>query len=329
MAASAHLLDVPGQDSAEYAPKPARHGFRHEVILHGDGAEGFVRQTMPLISRAIERDSPVLIAVAPDRIERLGEALGARRGRVAFVDIRQIGANPARIIPAWREFLERTGPSGGEPLGIGEPVWRGRSTAELDECWRHEALLNVAFGGGRPWRLLCPYDVDGLEDHVIEAAHICHPLIAGEQGCGVSSRYRRNVRPFDGTLEEPTGEVGELSFGEAELGLLRRRLTSWARLEGLPSADVEDLVLAVDEIATNSIRHGGGRGQLRMWRVGGSLLCEIRDAGQMRDPLLGRARPNDAAVCGRGMWIVNQLCDLVQIRSSPAGSQIRLHKRLG
>lgn len=330
MGASSDLLAVPrGTPPDENQAVPGQ-GFRHEVILHGDGADGFVRQTMPLIEQAIESRAPVLIAVSPDRIAGLREALGARAARVGFADIRRLGANPARIIPAWRAFLRANSFSdGGEPLGIGEPVWLGRSTAELDECWRHEALLNVAFpSGGRAWRLLCPYALDSLDDHVIEAAHVCHPLISGPGGAHLSSCYRSQARPFDGRLEEPPAQVGELEFTEADLGAVRHRLSSWARVEGLPSGATEDLVLAVDEIATNSIRHGGGSGRLRMWREEGSLLCEVRDEGRIHDPLLGRVRPGDEAVCGRGMWIVNQLCDLVQIRSSAAGSQIRLHKHL-
>ena len=129
-------------------------------------------------------------------------------------------------------------------------------------------------------------------------------------------------------LPEPPGRPGELAFGEADLGTIRRRVSGWARSEGMSAERTRDLVLAVDEIATNSIRHGGGRGRLRMWRETVELVCEVRDAGQMRDPLLGRVRPGEEALCGRGMWIVNQLCDLVQIRSSPTGSQIRLHKHL-
>ncbi len=331
MAASARvLLEGPPVTPAERRPDEPRHGFRHEVIFHGDGADGFVRQTMPLIDQAIDRQGPVLIAVSEARIARLKEALGARAANVSFADIRRLGRNPARIIPAWREFLRASRfEQGGEPLGIGEPVWHGRNTAELDECWRHEALLNLAFGGNvRSWQLLCPYDLDSLDDHVIEAAHICHPLVSGECGAYASHGYRSSAQPFDGQLEEPPAEIGELLFTEADLGSVRRRLSSWARIEGLPSAAIEDLVLAVDEIATNSIRHGGGSGRLRMWREDRSLLCEVRDAGEMRDPLLGRVQPGDGSVCGRGMWIVNQLCDLVQVRSSPAGSQIRLHKHL-
>jgi hypothetical protein len=38
--------------------------------------------------------------------------------------------------------------------------------------------------------------------------------------------------------------------------------------------------------------------------------------------------PADGQPYGRGLWIANQLCDLVQIRSSAAGTVVRMQMRL-
>jgi anti-sigma regulatory factor (Ser/Thr protein kinase) len=94
---------------------------------------------------------------------------------------------------------------------------------------------------------------------------------------------------------------------------------------GLDPARTADLVLAVDEVATNSLRHGGGRGTLRIWRDGESVVCEVRDAGRIEDPMVGRERPALDRDGGRGLWMVNQLCDLVQLRTFPTGAVVRLH----
>jgi hypothetical protein len=51
----------------------------------------------------------------------------------------------------------------------------------------------------------------------------------------------------------------------------------------------------------------------------------VRDRGWIRDPLAGRVAPRENKATGRGLWLVNQLCDLVQLRSSPAGTTLRLH----
>jgi anti-sigma regulatory factor (Ser/Thr protein kinase) len=100
---------------------------------------------------------------------------------------------------------------------------------------------------------------------------------------------------------------------------------AWARSAGVKAARAEDLVLAVNELATNSIRHGGGRGVVRAWREPDAFVCEVRDEGRIDDPLAGRATPDDVRKSARGLWLVNQLCDLVQLRSLRDGCAVRLH----
>jgi anti-sigma regulatory factor (Ser/Thr protein kinase) len=67
---------------------------------------------------------------------------------------------------------------------------------------------------------------------------------------------------------------------------------------------------------------------VRTWRENDALLCEVADAGHIADPLAGRELPPPDQLGGRGLWLVNQLCDLVQLRSSPGRSVVRLHMRL-
>lgn len=76
------------------------------------------------------------------------------------------------------------------------------------------------------------------------------------------------------------------------------------------------MVAAVHELATNSVRHGGGDGELRIWTDGGSLVCEVSDRGRITAPLAGRLPPDPDAGGGAGRWVVNQLCDLVQVQSA-------------
>ena len=82
-----------------------------------------------------------------------------------------------------------------------------------------------------------------------------------------------------------------------------------------------DFVLAVDEVAINSVLHGGGRGIVRLWREDETLVCDVRDQGIIRDPLAGRTRPDVDAFGGRGLWIANAVCQLVQIR--PGAVRVR------
>jgi anti-sigma regulatory factor (Ser/Thr protein kinase) len=313
--------------------------FRHEALFYADGDRGFVEGTLSLVRSAVAADSSVLVAVTAARAAALADALGGEAERVCFADISQLGRNPARIIPMWRDFLfEHASGSGPTPgtasaaaLGNADRVCPARDAAELTECERHEALLNLAFDGGPGWHLLCPYDLDGLDDHVLEAARHTHPLLACDGASRENGEYpyvREPPRPFAGALPAPPDPVRELAFAHGDLAAVRGTISGWARANALAAERIDELVLAVDELASNSIRHGGGDGKLRWWREEETLLCEVRDAGWIQAPLVGRVRPNIDSSSGRGVWLVNQLCDLVQIRSAPAGSVVRVQMRL-
>lgn len=316
--------------------EPARSGcsrgaFRHELLVHEHGVAGFVAQLTPIVEESLDAGAPVLVAVRPERIEALREELGARAEQVGFADMLELGANPARIIPAWRRFLAEHRDSPAPALGVGEPIWPGRSAAELSECERHESLLNLAFRDGQPWRLVCPYDVEALADEVIERTRHSHPYVAGPQRSAPSVEYWRDhdpARPFAGELPAAPPQARTIEFGRGDLAELRHLLAGWAAEHLLVTDSSEELVLAVDEIATNSVCYGGGGGTLRIWREPDAVLCEVQDDGHIQAPLAGRIEPDPDARCGRGLWIANHLCDLVQIRSSPRGTTVRLHKRL-
>jgi anti-sigma regulatory factor (Ser/Thr protein kinase) len=186
--------------------------------------------------------------------------------------------------------------------------------------------------GGKPWHLLCPYDVDSLDDQVIEAAKHSHPFVAGDRGVADEATHTLphppEVRdPLSGALPAPRAPTQELTFTEADLVTLRHTLKDWLLREGLGTDATQDLVLAVNELATNSVRYGGGEGRLVLWREHETLMCEIHDAGHIEGPLIGGTRPTPDQHSGRGLWLVHELCDLVQIRSSAAGTAIRVHKR--
>jgi len=305
--------------------------FRHEVLYYAEGVDGFVAGTLPFVQRALAGEEPVLVAVGTERIAGLKEAIGDEAERVRFVDMQVLGGNPARIIPAWREFLEHHCADGGPAFGIGEPIWPGRSPAELLECQYHEALLNLAFDPGQAWHLLCPYDLDGLDDEVLEAALRSHPLVAGEgassEPSATYSCAHEPPRPLEDPLPDPCSPFQQRTFKAEELCSIRRFVSAWASEELLDDERRERLILAVNELASNSIRHGGGKGKLLVWRESDTLLCEVRDDGHIADPLAGRRRPRVEEYGGRGLWLVNQLCDLVQVRTSPGGSVVRAHMR--
>jgi anti-sigma regulatory factor (Ser/Thr protein kinase) len=104
---------------------------------------------------------------------------------------------------------------------------------------------------------------------------------------------------------------------------------SRAQRAGLPPRRVGDLVIAVGELAGNTLTHTSGPGTVTVWVAGSEIVCQVDDSGHITDLLAGRlSRDPVAAGGGRGPWVVQQACDLVQIRTSPAGTAIRLHMHL-
>ena len=311
------------------APVHDEPTFRHEALLYA-GEREFLAGTSGFIRDGLERDETTLVVVDAPKITALREALNDDADRVMFADMAAVGLNPGRIIPAWREFVSAHGGGGRRLRGIGEPIGPGRGADELAECHRHEALLNVAFAEDPGFWLLCPYDVEALEPAVVAEARRTHPFVTSS-GVGETSAAYAGLEaigaPFAEPLREPAEPPAELPFDAENLVELRMFAAHHADAAGLDAARGADLVLAVNEVATNSLRHGAGRGVLRVWREPSALVCEVSDEGRFDAPLAGRERPLAGQVGGYGMWLANQLCELVQVRSLPTGTVVRLHVR--
>jgi anti-sigma regulatory factor (Ser/Thr protein kinase) len=302
--------------------RPAQgRGFRHEAFFYADGDE-FLAGVIPFLEEGIAAGEAVLAILPEPRRQLLRKALGPAAEKVEFQSMEEVGRNPARLISGWRDVLRRSDPGRGV-RGLGEPVYSGRSDAELDECERHERLLNLAFQGERGLTFMCPYDITALDDDVLAAAARSHPHRLDSHGASVSQQFSVGS-PLEGTLPRSEMPAVTLGFGKSDLGTVRQSVTDLGRSAGLDSRRNEDLVLAVCEVATNSIQHATGGGCLAIWRDEGDLVCEIHDFGCIEDPLVGRERPAVEQLGGRGLWIANQLCDLVQIRSDDEGTCVRL-----
>ena len=307
-------------------------GFRHEAYLYR-GDSDFVEQIAPFVIEGIAAGEPTLVMTSGPKINALRERIGAAGdGLVEYRDMQIVGANPARIIPAWDEFAASGAPGGSVRMrGVGEPIWPGRGADQLEECHWHEALINRAFAHVEGFWLICPYDVDGLDPEVVRQARTTHPLMNDGQGEGartsgpLGAAIHGPTAPLTSPLAQPDGVLAEIPFAAASLGDVRTLVAGLGARAGLSAVRVDDLVLAVSEVATNSVRHGGGSGTARIWMEGTDFVCEISDPGVIGDPLVDRRRPGGDPSKPRGLWTVNQLCDLVQVRSSAAtGSIVRM-----
>lgn len=313
-----------------------QHGpGQHEAVFYA-GRPGFLDATVPFLREGADAGEPVLVALVAEKLGAVRAALGPAADAVTFVDMGELGTNPARIIPAWREFASRN--AGRKMRGIGEPIWAERSAAELLEAQLHERLLNVAFDRHTDLLLRCPYDLDGLPAAVIAEARRSHPVhVAGSDGSGAHSTGGHSISApmaaldadaaaaFAAPLPPPPAEAQRhVITGTDALGIARDLLTEFAFRGGAEPGDVAEARVAVTELVANSLAHAS-TAALTLWATGDRIVVEVRDDGTIRDPMVGRRTPSPDASTGRGLWTVNQLCRLTQVRSGPGGTTARLH----
>lgn len=308
---------------------PIERSYRHTALFYA-GEEEFLAAALSFVLQGLEDDEAVLVAASRVKVAAMKALLGADAKRVTFADMHELGANPARIVPRWRAFLDERVSAACPARGIGEPIWAARRRDELAEAQLHEILLNTAFVDEERFWLLCPYDTGVLGESVLAEARSSHPYIAENKNEQVSDCYVADGS--SSVLEKPLSPLGvpamKMAFDSTSIGAVRHALHERALAAGATSDEAQCLVLAANEAATNSVRHADGCGVLQVWISEERLVCEVRDAGRLRDPMAGRVQPPLEAESGRGLWIANQLCDLVQIRSDEAGSVVRIHKSL-
>ncbi|MGW7686246.1 anti-sigma factor RsbA family regulatory protein [Kribbella sp. NPDC054772] len=297
------------KDSATDSFHGAPAGFRHEGFVHS-GDDDFVRRAAAFVHEGLAAGDEVVAVLPPERIAVLRDALAPDRDSILFADMTVAGGNPARLIPFWRELLDKH--SGRRVRGLAEAAYPGRGDAAYDEVLLHDALCDIAFARDSSFRLLCAYDAAAGIDPT--AMHSGAEALA--------------EKAFRTALHDVPDRAERWEFGPAELGEVRQWVSGHAASHGVSRDRLEDLSLALHEICTNSIRFGGGRGTLAVWIADGALLCDVTDSGRIDNLLVGRVLPPLDGIGGRGVWLANQLCDLVQLRSGDDFTQVRLHTRL-
>jgi anti-sigma regulatory factor (Ser/Thr protein kinase) len=322
------MAQVTNQSRSDIAHPMENRATRPALIHEADffsGTEDLLVRTVPFLREALAADEPTLVMLHPERAAALRAALGADAEGICFLD-KSPRYNPGSLIPKWRAFLaEQRRPW---VRGIDEPLRAGARTAEIAEAQLHERLLNEAFSGtGQGLLLRCLYDTDNFGARELGDARATHAVIGGELP---EAAIHAVVGPdlFAGGLPTPPPRAHREPFaGARSLAWTRRQVLVRARLAGLPPERSYDLVMAVNELVTNAITHGGGNGVLSIWQEEGHLVCDVHDRGR-RDDRTGRRTPSLTWHYGRGLWLVHSLCDLVQLRSSQSGTTARVHTAL-
>ena len=300
--------------------------FAHPALFY-QGPWEYLSETIPFIREGLAADEPVAVAVPGPRLELLREALGDRAARVRLVDMTVAGRNPGRIIAEVLRAAVDAHPDRHVRV-IGEPIWPGRSDLEYPACVQHEALINLAFAG-RSATILCPYDVAGLDPTVIADAVATHPTLIQSGTSWPSPGYapEQVVAEHNRALPEPS-DATVIPFDAARLRRARLSSAEYAERAGMAVERVDDVLLAVGEMAANSLRHGGGSGVLRLWSDMAHVVCEVADAGVIDDPLVGRTPATPGQLSGRGLLMVNHLADLVRMHTTSDGTVVRAYFRV-
>jgi hypothetical protein len=244
----------------------ASGGFRQELVLHA-GPEQFVRCAARFAREAIKNGESVIVAVL-DPLRSLVQAeLGPDAEHVEFPDTQALVRNPARIIPAWREWVAQHHDAGRGICGISQPVIT-RSPDAIVEYQIHELLLQA---GLRPWPAVADAlplrhefpsritDRTGRAGSWGGAVRRSRPGPRARRGPGALGRRLHRVHAAFGSALPELDRARLLNvreFGLAELSGVRAAAQLCAGLLGGRTAD---LALVIGELAANSIVHAGVR----------------------------------------------------------------------
>jgi hypothetical protein len=161
---------------------------------------------------------------------------------------------------------------------------------------------------------------------VIEEVYRSHPAVIDGQQYRGSHLYggRDHVdQVFRSELPELDGPYEQLAFDRAALQSVSSFVAMKAYAGGLRADKAADLAVAAQELAASSLYRGAEGGVIRIWVRADAVICEVRDAVALSDPLAGRTAATKEQ--RKGLWVANQLSDLVQLRSNPGGTTVRVY----
>ncbi|MEU4690108.1 ATP-binding protein [Actinoplanes sp. NPDC023714] len=124
-------------------------------------------------------------------------------------------------------------------------------------------------------------------------------------------------------MAESPAEADSMSYADhGDLRVVRGFVAERAGRLGLPAARIDLLVLAVSELTTNTLMHTDGGGLVRVWAEKGNVICDVTDSGGPRT--FGRSMPPAQTIGGRGLAIVERICDSVKSIAVPGGTLVRI-----
>ncbi len=299
--------------------------FRHGLVLH-DGTSDAVSRLLPVMSDVRDRGGLVALAVSADVEAGLREQLGGE-GLEPLTPLTRAARESGQTVAAWRaRELRAMASSGREILVLAEhdPDLDGPDGSYWTE---YEAALNISLGG-LPVTQVCAYPQMPLHRVVADAAVANHPLLLRGTELTANPDHRAPAEVLTAMPVCAPYILGPpdifLRYNTFELSRVRRAVEDAVSGIELDPDRAEDMVLAVNEIATNAVEHGSAQAELFVWATPGELVCELHDEGDLGLPLIGLAPPHPSQARGRGTWIARQLCDSLHVWHDDSGTHVRL-----
>jgi anti-sigma regulatory factor (Ser/Thr protein kinase) len=311
-------------NEAQTSARQSASGLFHAALLYqNDDHLGAV--VAEFGGRAADAGEPVLAVLPRGSYELVQNALQATGAETHFEDMSERGGNPSCLLDLVGDWIDD---HDGPVRVIDEPLWPGRTQPEIAEVLRHEALINHVLA---PFSasILSPYDRVNLDADALEGAALTHPQLITNGVPRPSELYGDPLDVYAGTRwPQPSGNepISEFKF-EGDLRALRAAVAADPVTHLLSRSRRADLVFVVHEAATNAVKHGGGRAVARLWRDGETVICEVSTPSPLKDAAVGRRRPSLDAAGGRGLWLINQICNLAELRSAEDGTTLRMHLR--
>ena len=307
-------------------PSRTHPDYSHGLLVH-DNDEELLEGTRAFVEQGLASGDQVLVHGTRDRVALLHEALGTHpRLDYGFDD--ELYLDPTRTLFAYqRKLAARTEPTrlwvtGTVPLGC---------DAAAQAAWnRYESAVDEALGA-YPFRALCAYDTRTSPAAVIAAARATHSTVSNGPASGASPDYVTPAAfladPLARVPAPPTSppSVATTVIHLGDLTRARHLLGTSARSgSAVSSQTIEQVLIAVNEVAANGLVHGRAPVHISLWTDVDVLTCLIEDSGPGNlDPMTGFRCPD-----GRehmGLWVARQLVDDLFIGDSPsAGCRVLL-----
>jgi transcriptional regulator with XRE-family HTH domain len=155
----------------------APHLFEHRLLEYSSD-EDYLEAAIPFIAEGLERSECVLVVTTPAQTALVRDTLDVRSEPVEFADSAEWYDSLSGAVRRYHAFVKQKFEAGATWIRIvGDPVWAGRSRAEITAWFRYESLVNLAFASA-PATIVCPYDSRSVPAEVIADARRTHPEVA-------------------------------------------------------------------------------------------------------------------------------------------------------